>query len=816
MKCLFKNMGKNKDVIENGFKLIAIRPLPGTKDSFLKNLKSGCIYKFYQDYKFLDEKGEEILFINGNLSWSKPKVKRPNNYYDLYSNQQEIKINISAIVGENGSGKSSLIDLFNLITYYLSAYEFKTIINTRDKTFNELHSITYWANEYLLSISKIITDWTVGLGSKSYRQDDLIDLNHAQLIEVSKEISNKLNNLWLTMMPEIGKLKTEDSFKLKNELCRYLSEGSNNYDINIKLPFLTNNESLFEHLNSAISARIKELLEQYDREDSFNNLLRDDFNFQIFYEKNGKVESIEKIKDTCHIKEDSPFYTILLNYSLHSMNSNYLGQWIHSLFHKNDGYQTPIVINPYREEGLININSEVTLSIDRLFYNIVDQLRLGDSAVILSKYKFKRLILKPKTGLQRRYSIKLLKEKKVDIANKSELIKHISHKYSDIVAFDDENDLIDLSISYLAKKFNKISNTYIKHFYEYKPDLSKQDLLDRVENLDKWNRSKTIKYLESTQSHITRKFDQTYNFIVNYEDYLKNLTFIENWNLNEEISISNEELIQWLDYIAKNTQTDRSKLSVDNILINLFPAIFTIDIEFEYNEKEVKLSDLSSGEQQYLFNLNTIIYHINNLKSIRPVEGSKLRKYDHVNVILDEIELYYHPQFQKQFINDILKSIQGIEGLEELRSFNLIFLTHSPFILSDIPSANTLVLKDGAQIDTFKETFGSNIHDLLHDEFFLKDGFIGDFSRNKINETIRYLALSIILNRLKKDFTGELSESQQKMKKRLEEDISELKNLKTGSESIKDHHEVIKLVGEPILRKKLDEMYDLVKSYDHA
>ena len=41
----------------SGFKLLAIRPLKGCDTRFRKNLNDGEIYKFYQDYKFLDEKG---------------------------------------------------------------------------------------------------------------------------------------------------------------------------------------------------------------------------------------------------------------------------------------------------------------------------------------------------------------------------------------------------------------------------------------------------------------------------------------------------------------------------------------------------------------------------------------------------------------------------------------------------------------------------------------------------------------------------------------------------------------------------------------
>ena len=42
------------------FKLLAIRPLKGCSARFLKNLEEDRIYKFYNDYSFLDENDNEV------------------------------------------------------------------------------------------------------------------------------------------------------------------------------------------------------------------------------------------------------------------------------------------------------------------------------------------------------------------------------------------------------------------------------------------------------------------------------------------------------------------------------------------------------------------------------------------------------------------------------------------------------------------------------------------------------------------------------------------------------------------------------------
>lgn len=63
-----------------------------------------------------------------------------------------------------------------------------------------------------------------------------------------------------------------------------------------------------------------------------------------------------------------------------------------------------------------------------------------------------------------------------------------------------------------------------------------------------------------------------------------------------------------------------------------------------------------------------------------------------------------------------------------------MIVTHSPFILSDIPECNVLYL--GTDEDHKPGlTFGANIYDLLQDSFFLKSD-IGEVAYTKINELV--------------------------------------------------------------------------------
>src|SRR5690606_21495646 len=65
------------------------------------------------------------------------------------------------------------------------------------------------------------------------------------------------------------------------------------------------------------------------------------------------------------------FYSIAVNYSLYGLNTKEAGLWLKPLFHKNDAYQTPLVLNPMRTEGIIDINRVTYLSKSRLLANIL-------------------------------------------------------------------------------------------------------------------------------------------------------------------------------------------------------------------------------------------------------------------------------------------------------------------------------------------------------------------------------------------------------------------------------------------------------------
>lgn len=69
---------------ENNFKLIAIRPLSNCNERFVKNLNKGEIYKFYNDYKFLNKDNNEVE-INDEVSSIQFEQSVPRDFYNIKS-----------------------------------------------------------------------------------------------------------------------------------------------------------------------------------------------------------------------------------------------------------------------------------------------------------------------------------------------------------------------------------------------------------------------------------------------------------------------------------------------------------------------------------------------------------------------------------------------------------------------------------------------------------------------------------------------------------------------------------------------------------
>ena len=219
-------------------------------------------------------------------------------------------------------------------------------------------------------------------------------------------------------------------------------------------------------------------------------------------------------------------------------------------------------------------------------------------------------------------------------------------------------------------------------------------------------------------SHITLKLRQTYNFFNLEGDSTYYMYPPKNQNGNPEDRILPFD---------KMSAAEKHRLARQD---QLPPAIYNWDLAFKAGGNYIMLESFSSGEKQKLFSLSAIVYHLQNLNSV----ANEKYKYHSINVILEEIELYFHPEWQRTFCYELMKMIREAD-LSHIGSINILFVTHSPYILSDIPKANVLFLKDGHLENSMQEnTFGANINSLLKNGFFMPSLPMGEFAHKKIND----------------------------------------------------------------------------------
>lgn len=82
----------------------------------------------------------------------------------------------------------------------------------------------------------------------------------------------------------------------------------------------------------------------------------------------------------------------------------------------------------------------------------------------------------------------------------------------------------------------------------------------------------------------------------------------------------------------------------------------------------IPMSGLSSGEKQIAGSISNMVYHLANINSVWQDENliklaqyeqlqkvgnnqeKALLKYKYVNIVFDEVELYFHPDLQRRFV----------------------------------------------------------------------------------------------------------------------------------------------------------------------
>lgn len=245
--------------------------------------------------------------------------------------------------------------------------------------------------------------------------------------------------------------------------------------------------------------------------------------------------------------------------------------------------------------------------------------------------------------------------------------------------------------------------------------------VDSILNQDQIkNVSKAIRSLLKNSFHDKTEYDRC-KFFFKIE---KNIDLVKIGHFSDE------------DYYSWNgTKVQKNYFEREEMLP---PTVFIRDIilKNESTGKECPIAKLSSGEKQFLISTSMLSYAILSARLL----PTKYR-YRNFNLIFDETELCYHPEYQRIFLSKLTYLLSQLQ-LNSHIHYNIIITTHSPFILSDIPQRNILYLENGSipdYVNSIRNPFASNINDILHQSFFLKNGMMGEIARTKITGLVLFL-----------------------------------------------------------------------------
>lgn len=147
------------------------------------------------------------------------------------------------------------------------------------------------------------------------------------------------------------------------------------------------------------------------------------------------------------------------------------------------------------------------------------------------------------------------------------------------------------------------------------------------------------------------------------------------------------------------------------------------------------LKFLSDGEISYLHYFS-ILHEVLD-SSILDIYNEKYS----VLLLLDEPDRRMHPEMSRRFVKlltDFLKEYSN----SNIDKIQVMVTTHSPFVVTDFPKEHVLYMKresDGTLIESPQhETFGTNIHHLLIDDFYMEQT-IGEYARVQLAEVLKCL-----------------------------------------------------------------------------
>lgn len=452
------------------------------------------------------------------------------------------------------------------------------------------------------------------------------------------------------------------------------------------------------------------------------------------------------------------FYTIECNYSQYGfrpsdyepldddnhnnpLNLGVNGNWIQGLFHKNDGYLSPAVLTPFREEGIIDYAQEEVLANRRLVTLAI--LYYTQNKQFVPGYNPAHLTYEFDSGFVETQQNKLAKSTKIFNATQvGYLIEHFSSAWSkalgEYLLTNIGQKAERIALMYLGYKSLKICLKYKSYQRRFALKTFSEAIKKGGNSFEEYTHdrdfalriNRIVKALYQDTSHITLKIHQCIEF------------------LRSENFTNGKQIVPIDDYLNA-----LPRYTYDHVFKALPPAYFKVELTMKQGKEpskkkqqtnisetvskkgEFHFSQMSSGERQLMNSMSYVLYHIKNIQSIK-ADADRVA-YHHINLIFDEAELYFHPDYQRYLVRRIIDMLHWCHiDRRRIRSVNIILATHSPYVLSDIFTQKSLYLKNGQIANVSGQTFGANYYNMLEESFFFEDSPMGEVATREIQKWI--------------------------------------------------------------------------------
>lgn len=631
------------------------------------NLKENITEKdFMFNNKYVIEYKDKTLFISKNKNYIK-------NFFSIEDSNTNI-INISSIVGKNGSGKTALLAIFNEFIYNTIYIDMDVII------------VFIIDNKFkIITSEELIENVIINDVEKDY-----------ELIKYKYNPNSYFDIKWKDIYKKITTIYFTNTVGIRNNLFSSTKESNNLFNASL------NNDLQMNFKYNGVIMNSYWINNKYIDDRFDNNYLK-----IIVNHRNKKNLKFIISNDDSNMFDIS---NIEMKLNIYNNQKNFLEAPLSDKMRIYDKFDE----TKNNEEGRILIPLTIT---ERKIYELLTE-----------EYKQKMNENNKKEMVKNTINLAIIDKYFNELytkLNNYNIIKFINEKIENQIG-NNFNDYIKAFKS-IQKLVEEISLKELKDIYIYISDVENKEELANMASKE------CIEFIKD----INKRYD---TFFKEIEKIINNSN-IEIETINTHYSSENRPYYNYEPLIIIKKEAYKNlydSILKSNELMELFYVVYR---------------GLSTGEQA-LLDMYSEFYDI-----------KEKIKTDSIIVLMDEPELYFHPEWQRKLIYLLIEYFNKYFNDKKIQ---IIFTSNSPYTLSDLTQDNVIML--GNNNNELIDTFANNIHTLLKEKYFM-DFTIGELAKIKIEKIL--------------------------------EDIN---NKIEDSNRINEINKIVNMIGEELLKNKIKDM----------